>query len=54
MSGLDGLGWSQEITAEDAVNTLRHIADDHPCCAVTLAEIIAWIESPASLSQMNV
>jgi hypothetical protein len=45
MSGLDGQGWPQELTAADAVNTLRHIADDHPCCAVSLLEIIGWLET---------
>lgn len=48
MSGLDGLGWEQEITAEDAVNTLMHIADDHPCCRVAIAAIIEWVEAEHS------
>lgn len=45
MSGLDGLGWPSEMTASEAANTLRFIADDHPCCAPAIAEIVAWLET---------
>lgn len=45
MSGLDGNGWPAEMTAGEAANTLNHIADDHPCCAVAIAEIVAWLET---------
>ena len=45
MSGLDGQGHPEPITAECAANTLKYIADDHPCCAHALEEITIWLES---------
>lgn len=45
MSGLDGLGHPEPMTAGGAANTLKFIADDHPCCAHALAEIVCWLES---------
>ena len=30
-------------TPSEAANSLKHIAADHPCCAVTLNAIIAWL-----------
>ena len=33
------------MTAEGAANTLKYIADDHPCCAHALEEITLWLES---------
>lgn len=44
MSGLDGQGHPEPMTAEGAANTLKFIADDHPCCAHALGEIVAWLE----------
>lgn len=42
---------SREL-AEESINTLKHIADDHHCCAVSLTEIIndlrAALDAPAS------
>jgi hypothetical protein len=32
-------------TPSEAVNSLKHIAADHPCCAVTINAIIAWFEN---------
>ena len=45
MSGLDGQGHPEPMTAEGAANTLKYIADDHPCCAHALEEITLWLES---------
>lgn len=32
------------VAGSDLVNGLRHMADDHPCCAATIAQAIAEIE----------
>ena len=45
MSGLDGQGHPEPMTAEGAANTLKFISDDHPCCAHALKDIILWLES---------
>ena len=44
MSGLDGLGHPEPMTAASAAYSLRFVADDHSCCAHALVEIIAWLE----------
>jgi hypothetical protein len=34
----------QEMTIEDSINALKHIADDHKCCAVTLHGVIEAVD----------
>lgn len=34
----------QEMTIEESINALKHIADDHKCCAVTLDAVINVVE----------
>lgn len=50
MSGLDGLGHPERMTAEGAANTLKYIADDHPCCAHALGEIVVWLEQSSTVT----